>query len=230
MTEPLSELSLRAPGLQIDLIEDKNENLIQALLDGDIHAALGDGTEELPMRIDHWQLFEERYVVVTSAGHQFASLTEIPIDLLQEATWLQRDIGEATNGFESMFPGAPGKWRVSHRAQQEAYLQHMAAIGAGALLAPEHAPLLPTLVSRPIKNDPLRRRVELLTVAGRRYSPILELFVKISRCHNWQRTLAKACRDPAATKSSWLQTDLEGFPLVPSSALLSTGVADFNGS
>ncbi|WP_158801282.1 LysR family transcriptional regulator [Acidisoma sp. L85] len=205
MAELFSELARSVPGLQIDLIEDKNEGLITALMEGDIHAALADQTSELPLRIDHWVLFEERYVVVTSPSHAFAGLTEIPVDRLRDATWLQCDTRQISGRFENTHLADQTTWRIGHRAQQESHLQHLAAIGLGAFLAPEHAPLLPSLVSRPIKDDPLRRQVELLAVAGRRHSPILDAFIKIARRHDWQRTLGEAYRDPGV-RPSWQPT------------------------
>jgi hypothetical protein len=45
---------------------------------------------------------------------------------------------------------------------------------------------LPHLVTRPIANDPLRRNIQLLAVAGRRYSPALDAPVKIARVHDWR--------------------------------------------
>ena len=52
----------------------------------------------------------------------------------------------------------------------------MASAGFGAILAPEHAPRLPSLAAIPIEGDPVRREVQLLAVAGRQYSPALDTF------------------------------------------------------
>jgi hypothetical protein len=54
------------------------------------------------------------------------------------------------------------------------------------MLWPEHAPHIPSLVTRPIVGDPLARDIRLLAVAGRRYSPALEALVKIARVHDWR--------------------------------------------
>jgi DNA-binding transcriptional LysR family regulator len=218
MAELFSELASCVPGLEIDLIEDKNEGLITALMEGDIHTALADQTTRLPLRIDHWVLFEERYVVVTSPDHAFAGLAEIPVDRLQDATWLQCDTRQISGRFENTHLAGQANWRIGHRAQQESHLQHLAAIGLGSFLAPEHAPLLPTLVSRPIKDDPLRRQVELLAVAGRRHSPILDTFIKIARRHDWQRTLGEAYRNPGAPGPRWQPTFFLNLPFAASTA------------
>ncbi len=61
----------------------------------------------------------------------------------------------------------------------------MAAAGFGVILAPEHMPHLPTLKTIPLKGDPVSRKVRLLAVQGRRYSPALDAFVKVARLRDW---------------------------------------------
>jgi hypothetical protein len=53
------------------------------------------------------------------------------------------------------------------------------------ILAPEHMPRLPTLKTIPLEGDPISRKVRLLTVQGRRYSPALDAFVKVVRLRDW---------------------------------------------
>src|SRR4051794_1510151 len=61
----------------------------------------------------------------------------------------------------------------------------MAAAGSTVILAPEHMPRLPTLKTIPLEGDPVLRKVRLLAVQGRRYSPALEAFVKVARLRDW---------------------------------------------
>jgi hypothetical protein len=61
----------------------------------------------------------------------------------------------------------------------------MAAAGFGVILAPEHMPRLPTLMTIPLEGDPVSREVRLLAVQGRRYSPALDAFVKVARLRDW---------------------------------------------
>jgi hypothetical protein len=61
----------------------------------------------------------------------------------------------------------------------------MAAAGFGVILAPEHMPRLPTLMTIPLEGDRVSREVRLLAVQGRRYSPALDAFVKVARLRDW---------------------------------------------
>ncbi len=61
----------------------------------------------------------------------------------------------------------------------------MAAAGFGVIIAPEHMPHLPALKTVPIEGDPIWRKVRLLAVQGRRYSPALDAFLKVARLRDW---------------------------------------------
>jgi hypothetical protein len=61
----------------------------------------------------------------------------------------------------------------------------MAAAGSTVILAPEHMPRLPALKTIPLEANPVSRKVRLLAVQGRRYSPALEAFVKVARLRDW---------------------------------------------
>jgi LysR family hydrogen peroxide-inducible transcriptional activator len=58
------------------------------------------------------------------------------------------------------------------------------------MLAPEHMPVAPGTVVRPIAEIQFKREVELFVVAGRRYSPALDAFVKICRNMDWRTRFA----------------------------------------
>ena len=89
---------------------------------------------------------------------------------------------------QACFADHPGP-KVVHRGAQESHLQQMASAGFGAILAPEHAPRLPSLAAIPIEGDPVRRKVQLLAVAGRQYSPALDAFIKVARVRDWTSAL-----------------------------------------
>jgi hypothetical protein len=98
-----------------------------------------------------------------------------------------------------------------HRSAQESHLQQMASAGFVAILAPEHAPRLPSLAAIPIEGDPVRREVQLLAVAGRQYSPALDAFIKVARVRDWTGALDKLRRasGPASNKDNVRKTDAQ---------------------
>jgi DNA-binding transcriptional LysR family regulator len=184
---PLAEIARFMPGLQVELVEAEPHNVVEMLLNGDVNAAIaGDEHGELPVRIDHWRLFTERFVVLMPRESRHAELETIPADVLEKAHWIEFAGREGVNYlWRDLFP--PGvEPKIAHRGRQLGRLQYLVSAGLGLMLWPEHAPHIPSLVTRPVVGDPLVRNIQLLAVAGRRYSPALEALVKIARVHDWR--------------------------------------------
>jgi DNA-binding transcriptional LysR family regulator len=187
LVAPLGEIAQLVPGLQVEIVEDSAGRLSEMLFDGGIGAALTGECGTLPQRIDRWPLFEERFVVLTSESNRLAEFPTIPLHALADTIWLERVGCEIAHRFwETCFTedSAP---KIIHRGRHESHLQHMAAAGLGSMLASENTPHVASLTARHIEGDPLRRTVQLIAIAGRRYSPALDAFVKIARSRNWNR-------------------------------------------
>jgi DNA-binding transcriptional LysR family regulator len=201
LMEPLSEVIRVIPNLRVDMHEAGAEKLVAMLLDGEINTALVGDVLELPERIDRWPLFEERYVLVLDKRQPMASQSVVPLHALREIAFLERVGCDAGARFrQTCFPNHTGP-KIVHRSAHESHLQQMAAAGFGAILAPEHAPRLASLAAVPVEGDPVRREVQLLAVAGRRYSPALDAFIKVARLLDWINALAKL-RYPSAPVSN----------------------------
>jgi DNA-binding transcriptional LysR family regulator len=187
IVRPLFEIARLMPGLQVEIVEESTDRLAYMLLEGDIAAALVGETGTIPDRIDRWRLFEERFLVLISPESPLAAHSEITLDTAAETVWLQRIGCEAT---KHLAEGVRHReLKVGHRGHRESHLQYMVAAGLGAMLIAEHSPRLPSLIARRIAGDPIRREVYLLAVAGRRYSPALDAFVKIARVYDWNSAI-----------------------------------------
>jgi DNA-binding transcriptional LysR family regulator len=184
---PLAEIARFMPGLQVELVEAEPHNVAELLLNGDVNAAIaGDEHGERSVRIDHWRLFTERFLVLMPQGSCHAELETIPLDVLEKTEWIEFAGREVVGHlWRDLFP--PGiEPKIGHRGHQLERLQYLVSAGLGLMLWPEHAPHIPSLVTRPITGDLLVRNIQLLAVAGRRYSPALEALVKIARVYDWR--------------------------------------------
>ena len=183
---PLVEIARFMPGLQVELAEAEPSELNNLLLIGEVSVAiLGDDAGELPLRIDHWDLFDERLLVLAPKNSRIAEEAVVPLAMLLGANWLEPTGSKgAARLWASLFPEG---WQpnIIHRGRYFEHLQHMVSAGLGVTIWPEHAPHLDTVVTRPIEGDRMRRKIQLRIVQGRQYSPALEAFVKIARVHNW---------------------------------------------
>jgi DNA-binding transcriptional LysR family regulator len=186
LESPLVEIARFMPGLQVELIEAEPQDVVEMLLNGDVSAAIaGNELGELPVRIDHWRLFRECFLVLMPRESRYAELAAMPANVLEKAVWIEPTGREGASVLRNLFP-AGIEPKIGHRGRQLGDLQHLVSAGLGLMLWPEHAPHFPSLVTRPIVGDLLARDVRLLVVAGRRYSPALEALVKIARVHDWR--------------------------------------------
>jgi DNA-binding transcriptional LysR family regulator len=186
IVRPLSEIARLMPGLQVEIIEESVDRLACMLLEGDIASALVGKAGSIPDRIDQWTLFEERFLVLISPNNPLASQSEISIETMADIVWLERIGCGLTKRLSKIVGPLQREVKIGHRGHRESHLQHMVEAGLGAMLVAEHSPRLQSLTALQIKGDPVRREVKLLAVAGRRYSPALDAFVKIARVYDWK--------------------------------------------
>lgn len=186
LVAPLAEVAKHVPGIQIEILEEPVTKLIKLLFDGDISAAIAADATSLPERVDRWDLFDDRFQVLAAKDHPLADLDRIPLSALIDATWLERTGCELTRKFWNQIFAEDRSPKVSHRSRYENHLQHMVEARLGIMVASTHTPLLPTLEARPILDDPMRWTVSLLVMAGRRYTPALDAFIKTARLRDWK--------------------------------------------
>jgi DNA-binding transcriptional LysR family regulator len=190
---PLHEMAHSLPGLHIEVLEAKSDEVFDHLLGGEFNVAVAaEGVGPQPERIDHWHLFDERIMVVVAATDRLAAMSTIPVNELKSATWLEPVGCDVTQQFwrRIIFP-TDQQPQICHRGHRLEHLQYMVAAGLGVMLIPEHMPHPAGSIARPIAGDPIRQRVGLFVVAGRcHYSPALEAFVKIARRCDWRSELA----------------------------------------
>lgn len=185
LVAPLAEVARHVPGIQIEIIEEPVGRLLELLFEGDISAAIAADATELPERIDHWDLFEDHFLVLVAGNNPLADMHRVPMSALADETWLERTGCDLTRKFHDMVSPNGKSPRISHRSRYENHLQHMVEAGLGVMVASAHTPRLPMLGARPIQDDPLRWTVSLLVIAGRRYSPALDAFIKVARLRDW---------------------------------------------
>jgi DNA-binding transcriptional LysR family regulator len=194
LVAPLSEVARVIPGIQVELIEEPLEHLFELLFEGKINAAVAADAVNPPERIDRWNLFEDRFLILSHRNSPLAEMQSIPVATLLDVTWLERTGCPLTQGFWDQCFTDERMPKVAHRSRHENHLQHLVEAGLGVMLSSEHTPMLPSLIARPIQDDPVRWNVSLLAVAGRRYTPALDAFIKVARVRNWNKTSRRVQR------------------------------------
>jgi DNA-binding transcriptional LysR family regulator len=186
LVAPLAEVARHVPGIQVEIAEEPVDKLMELLFDGDISAAIAADASSLPERIDHWDLFEDHFLVLAAKDNPLADLDQVPTSAMAESIWLERAGCHLTRKFWDLVFADNKSPKISHRSRHELHLQNMVEAGLGIMVSSARTPLLPTISARPILDDPLRWTVRLLVIAGRRYTPALDAFIKIARLRDWK--------------------------------------------
>ncbi len=170
-----AEIADRLPLLQLTLTEAAPAALCNALLQGQIDAAILPSTAPLPDRMNRWALYEDTIDALVPDTGEDGPLTR---ERLGEHTLVQR------NG-----PCALERWLAPaqarhHESQTEgqAYAMVRARLGIGAV--PGRAPTPPGLARRPLEGAPPETLL-LVAVAGRPHAPAADLFLKAARARAW---------------------------------------------
>jgi DNA-binding transcriptional LysR family regulator len=189
ITAPLREIFRRIPALAIELKMAEPDRLADLLLQGEADAALLDDSIALPDRLDTWLLFSEGYQVAFAPSHRFAQLDALTLAALDGETLLARRGCRAAARLQELCAAAGSALRLRPASDSEEHIRHLAASDLGLALLPEHAPVLPPLLTGSLADGALRRSVVLCAVSGRRYSPALDAFLRLTRTRDFANPL-----------------------------------------
>ncbi len=188
----LAELTRRIPAVEIEMTAGPQESVVESVLQGELDAALLLGGDALPDRLNKWPLFAEGYQVAFAAEHRFAALAAVPAAALDSEIMVERRGCEAARRLRERrnANGAPpGLRHVADTLEQMGYL---AAKTSGVALLPAHLAPPAAHAARPLAEPPLRRSIVLAVASGRRYSPALDAFLKLSRARDLAAELGVA--------------------------------------
>jgi DNA-binding transcriptional LysR family regulator len=186
----LEELMRRIPTLDLELKMADQDALIAALLQGEIDGAFLERRQDMPERLTSWPLFKERYRLALAPAHPLAAHDAIPLAALQGAALIRRRGCDGTMQLEELCTAAQAAPALRHVAEGEEQIQYLALAGLGIALVPEHLPVLPALALRPLAEPSPERTVVLAVVGGRRFSPALDSFVRLTRTRDFAHDFA----------------------------------------
>ena len=71
------------------------------------------------------------------------------------------------------------------RSEREDWVQAMVLAGIGFAFMPEYSVTLPDLIQRPLIEPSVERRVALVTMPGRKFSPAMDAFMRSVNSFSW---------------------------------------------
>ena len=141
--------------------------------------------EGLPERFDRRPLYRERYVVAFPPGHKFENKNVVPLRDMDNESYLARLNCEYTDHIRGLITESKVSLDIRYASEREDWVQSMILSGMGSTFLPEHLSLHPDLPMRLLAEPEITRQIELVTVAGRRFSPAVKAFVDLAETHDW---------------------------------------------
>lgn len=179
----LDRLRREVSALEVSLKEAPGWQLVEDLLAGELDVALI-GLPEFPERLDARPLYTERYVIAFPKGHRFEQMNAVSVRELDNEEYLERVNCEAPR-YAAAENVEPINLNIRYRSEREDWIQAMVRAGMGCSVMPEFLPILPGLTTRLLIEPELSRTIHLVTVAGRRFTPALEAFIRLAQRYDW---------------------------------------------
>src|SRR5690348_3735648 len=183
----LGELAERIKGFALSMQEASSSEIYGSLLEGSLDAGLVVAGAPVPERLNRWELYAERIVVLCPPAHDFARLDAVPVARLAQERILRRDIPDwaIARAIEPLAAALGIQLQVQHSGSQEDHLHEMVKAGLGIAFAGEFQPIPTGLVARPFADPEASRVVMLVAAAGRQHGPGVAGFLKLMRARDW---------------------------------------------
>lgn len=141
------------------------------------------------------KLYAEPFVVACSAGHRFASQTEVRLAELDGELYFSRINCEYDDVLDELCTKARASLMKSYRSEREDRILTMVAAGMGVCFLPEYTAIFPGVVGRPVVSPSVERAVCLVTVVDHRQAPSVTTLVQAVRTCPWPSPLIAGDQD-----------------------------------
>lgn len=185
LTGLIAEFGRRFPGVSIRLIEGVARDLAAKVENGELDIAIVANPDGFSGRIEAHSLYDERFVIAFPEHHRFAAMNGIPMREIHGESYLRRINCEYRDHLSKIADECHADAPLAFASEREDWIQNMVAGGLGICIIPEFSAVIPGIQIRPLVDPDVSRDVSLIWMAGRRHSPAVAAFVKLSRAHPW---------------------------------------------
>jgi DNA-binding transcriptional LysR family regulator len=175
----------RHPGVELAVSEGSGEALARQLERAELDLAVANDTGSFGDPFRREALYDERYVVVFPPGHRFEKLDAVRLADLHGEDYVDRLACEMREMVTGVLGDRSIQLYARFRSEREDWVQTMVLSGLGFAFMPEYSITVGGLLSRPLVEPSLTRRVEAIDVRGRQRAPALALFLQDMGRFGW---------------------------------------------
>jgi LysR family hydrogen peroxide-inducible transcriptional activator len=192
----LAHFNQRHPGVEIELHEAIPTRLLGELLEGRHDLAILALPEAIDGRFDAVPLYRERFVVALPPGHRLGDSPGVRMTDLDGERYLSRINCEYYDHLRDLRHSQGVTFVDAFRSEREDWIQSMILAGMGICFMPEYSPFYAGIRTRPIVEPEIVREVLLVSIAGRRFSPAMAAFMKVTKAYRWPADTEKRAGAP----------------------------------
>ena len=173
------------PGIELTMVDTVPQRLVEMLLKGELDVAVMSVAAGFEPPLQASVLYDERFMIACGQAHRFADQPIVEMSEMNGEIYLQRVSCEYVDVLRAELVACGVDIERSYRSEREDWIQTMVVAGMGVCFLPEFAATLPGLVMRTVVSPTVRRKVCLVTVAGRRWSAPVAAFVQAIKLYDW---------------------------------------------
>jgi DNA-binding transcriptional LysR family regulator len=182
----IAALKTRHDGLELRLCDANARELRERLLTGDlevvIYALPG---EEFDEHTHVMPLFAEQMVITVHRGHRLAGERAFPVRELNGECYIHRMNCEFAGYADYILKEKGVTCTPTYWSERDDWTLAMVAAGLGFAFMPKNVAHHPGIVALPVTEPEFWRKVNLVTVRGRRYSPGVGALVREAMRKKW---------------------------------------------
>jgi DNA-binding transcriptional LysR family regulator len=191
ITDMLIAVNDSVPNFELTLGGGPQTDVIGKTLEGEHDLIILGHDEQLPERMRNWSLFRETLDLIMPKTHRLASKENITIGDLEGETIVERLQCPACEQLKRLCADSKVTIQFTHSASSDDQIQSIVKAGLGIALQPRSIALQPGIVAKTISDTDFARIVSLGAVAGRRFSPASDVFVKLARTRDWNSAVKR---------------------------------------
>jgi LysR family transcriptional regulator, hydrogen peroxide-inducible genes activator len=201
----IAALQTRYEGLELRLCDASAKDLRARLLEGDLEVAVyALPGEEVDERTHALPLFNEQMVIAVHEGHRLAKRGCYPVKELNGERYIHRMNCEFAGYADRILQEKGVTCTPTYWSERDDWTLAMVAAGLGFAFMPENAIKHRGVVGLPVVEPEFWRRINLVTVRGRPYSPGVGALVREAIRKKWfgNKALGRMAQDDARQEAT----------------------------
>ena len=184
----LAAFELKCPGADAEVHDGAPEALAARLDADELDVAILNAMQGLGESYRSEPLYTERIVVVLPPEHPLGERNALTLRDLDGLPYVDRPSCEMREMVTGLCENMGVRLYAHFRSDREDWVQAMVMAKIGFAFMPEYSVVHPASVQRPLIDPVVERTISLITIPGRKHSPVVAAFVRHVRAHRWNGT------------------------------------------